>query len=203
MRPTTAHDDNIFDLNSLLHPGTAFEHPRDVASDFHLSLAEKRGHSRVMGLGCIRDRFVPVAPSARGAEVPRLHRRHFGSVARARRWSAASAWRQAGAAAVGRTARCGLTGERQCHTAKAGESRAHVGRADPDPSATGFPREGLSPSDRQRHGLDQRAIAARRHDLCERCPGSVPRRQRIPRHAVRPVRERDRGRGNQDRRETD
>ena len=42
MRPTTAHDDNIFDLNSLLHPGTAFEHPRDEVSDARFSLAEKR-----------------------------------------------------------------------------------------------------------------------------------------------------------------
>ena len=42
MRPTTAHDDNIFDLNSLLHPGTAFEHPLDVVSDPRFSLAEKR-----------------------------------------------------------------------------------------------------------------------------------------------------------------
>jgi len=41
MRPTTAHD-NIFDLNSLLHPGTTFEHPRDVVSHPGLSLAEKR-----------------------------------------------------------------------------------------------------------------------------------------------------------------
>jgi hypothetical protein len=41
MRPTTAHD-NIFDLNSLLHPGTAFGHPRDVVSHPSLSLAEKR-----------------------------------------------------------------------------------------------------------------------------------------------------------------
>jgi hypothetical protein len=42
MRPTTAHDDNIFDLNYLLHPGTTFEHPRDVVSHPSLSLAEKR-----------------------------------------------------------------------------------------------------------------------------------------------------------------
>jgi hypothetical protein len=42
MRPTTAHDDNIFDLNCLLHPGTTFEHPRDVVSHPSLSLAEKR-----------------------------------------------------------------------------------------------------------------------------------------------------------------
>ena len=42
MRPTTAIDDKIFDLNSLLHPGTAFEHPRDVVAHPNLTLAEKR-----------------------------------------------------------------------------------------------------------------------------------------------------------------
>ena len=42
MRPTTAHNDNIFDLITLLHPGTTFEHPRDVVSHPDLSLSEKR-----------------------------------------------------------------------------------------------------------------------------------------------------------------
>ena len=42
MRPTTAFPDNAFDLNALLHPGTTFEHPRDVVSHPNLSLAEKR-----------------------------------------------------------------------------------------------------------------------------------------------------------------
>lgn len=42
MRPTTARDDNIIDLNAILHPGTAFEHPRDVVSHPTLSLSEKR-----------------------------------------------------------------------------------------------------------------------------------------------------------------
>ncbi len=42
MRPTTAVHDNVIDINALLHPGTAFEHPRDVLSDPALSLAEKR-----------------------------------------------------------------------------------------------------------------------------------------------------------------
>jgi len=42
MRPTTAHDDNVFNFDSLLHPGTAFEHPRDVVSHPSLSLSEKR-----------------------------------------------------------------------------------------------------------------------------------------------------------------
>jgi len=42
MRPTTAPVDNVIDLNAILHPGTVFEHPRDVVSDPGLSLSEKR-----------------------------------------------------------------------------------------------------------------------------------------------------------------
>jgi hypothetical protein len=42
MRPTTAFHDNVIDLNALLHPGTAFEHPLDVVSHPTLSLSEKR-----------------------------------------------------------------------------------------------------------------------------------------------------------------
>jgi hypothetical protein len=41
MRTTPAHD-NVFDFNALLHPGTIFEHPRDVVADPTLSLSEKR-----------------------------------------------------------------------------------------------------------------------------------------------------------------
>lgn len=42
MRPTTALDEKVIDLNALLHPGRAFEHPRDVVSHPNLSPAEKR-----------------------------------------------------------------------------------------------------------------------------------------------------------------
>ena len=42
MRQTTAVHDNVIDINALLHPGTAFAHPRDVIADPTLSLAEKR-----------------------------------------------------------------------------------------------------------------------------------------------------------------
>ena len=42
MRPTTAVDDNVFDFDYLLHPGTRFDHPRDVVSHTGLSLGEKR-----------------------------------------------------------------------------------------------------------------------------------------------------------------
>ena len=41
MRPTTA-DDNVFDFNALLHPGTVFDHPRDVVRHPNLLLSEKR-----------------------------------------------------------------------------------------------------------------------------------------------------------------
>ena len=46
MRPTTALDDNVIDLNAVLHPGTVFEHPRDVVSHPTLSLSEKRAIHR-------------------------------------------------------------------------------------------------------------------------------------------------------------
>ncbi len=42
MRPTTAFDDNVFDINALLHPGTVFNHPRDVLSQPLLTTSEKR-----------------------------------------------------------------------------------------------------------------------------------------------------------------
>jgi hypothetical protein len=42
MRPTTAHDPNVVNLDAILHPGTRFEHPRDVLNHPSLSIAEKR-----------------------------------------------------------------------------------------------------------------------------------------------------------------
>jgi hypothetical protein len=42
MRPTTAHDDNVFDFDAILHPGTVFNHPLDVVKHTGLTLAEKR-----------------------------------------------------------------------------------------------------------------------------------------------------------------
>ena len=41
MRTTPAHD-NVFDLNAILHPGTVFNHPRDVVADPTLAHSEKR-----------------------------------------------------------------------------------------------------------------------------------------------------------------
>ena len=42
MRPTTAFDDNVFDITALLHPGTLFDHPREVVSHPSLTMSEKR-----------------------------------------------------------------------------------------------------------------------------------------------------------------
>jgi hypothetical protein len=42
MRPTTATDNNVFDFQALLHPGTVFDHPKDVVRHPSLTLAEKR-----------------------------------------------------------------------------------------------------------------------------------------------------------------
>jgi hypothetical protein len=37
-------DENVYDLNAILHPGSVFGHPRDVLADAKLSRAEKRGN---------------------------------------------------------------------------------------------------------------------------------------------------------------
>ena len=40
--PGRAIDDNVYDLNASLHPGSVSDHPRDVLADEELTLAEKR-----------------------------------------------------------------------------------------------------------------------------------------------------------------
>ncbi len=35
-------DDNVYDLNVILYPGSVFDHPQDVLADTTLSRAEKR-----------------------------------------------------------------------------------------------------------------------------------------------------------------
>lgn len=42
MRPTTAPDSNVIDINCLLRPGRAFDHPKDVVGHQDLSISEKR-----------------------------------------------------------------------------------------------------------------------------------------------------------------
>jgi len=41
-KPMIDQADNVFDLNAVLHPGTVFDHPRDVVADATLSIGEKR-----------------------------------------------------------------------------------------------------------------------------------------------------------------
>jgi len=40
--PDRGFDENVYDLNAILHPGSVFDHPRDVLADTTLSRAEKR-----------------------------------------------------------------------------------------------------------------------------------------------------------------
>jgi hypothetical protein len=37
-----AIDDNVYGLNAVLHPGSVYDHPREVLADEELTLAEKR-----------------------------------------------------------------------------------------------------------------------------------------------------------------
>jgi len=36
------HADNIIDLNAILHPGSVYDHPRDVVANQTISIGEKR-----------------------------------------------------------------------------------------------------------------------------------------------------------------
>jgi hypothetical protein len=36
------HTDNIIDLNAILHPGSVYDHPRDVVADPTISIGKKR-----------------------------------------------------------------------------------------------------------------------------------------------------------------
>ena len=36
------HADNVIDLNAILHPGSVYDHPRDVVTDTAISTHEKR-----------------------------------------------------------------------------------------------------------------------------------------------------------------
>ena len=40
--PDRSFDENVYDLNAILHPASVFDHPRDVLADSTLSRGEKR-----------------------------------------------------------------------------------------------------------------------------------------------------------------
>jgi hypothetical protein len=70
MRPTTAFDDNVFDLNALLHPGTIFEHPRDVLTHPILSISEKRAILASWASDASAIASCPALRASEGLKVP-------------------------------------------------------------------------------------------------------------------------------------
>ena len=63
-------DDNVYDLNAILHPGSVFDHPKDVLADPALSRAEKRA---ILASWASDAAAVNSCPSLR--EVPGTRRR--------------------------------------------------------------------------------------------------------------------------------
>ena len=50
MKETTKAKNDVFDLDTLLHPARAFAHPMDVVRDPDLTLNEKRAMSGFLGV---------------------------------------------------------------------------------------------------------------------------------------------------------
>ena len=108
MRPTTALDDNVFDFDYLLHPGTKFEHPRDVVSHRGSHARRETSHPGLVGLRRLRDRVLPRAAGARRIEGAGDYRRDLRSALHVGWRPLAPTRRQTYAAAVERTPRGGL-----------------------------------------------------------------------------------------------
>jgi len=70
MRPTTAFDDNVFDINALLHPGTVFDHPKDVLGDPSLSVSEKRAILASWALDASAIASCPALRAPQGLKAP-------------------------------------------------------------------------------------------------------------------------------------
>jgi hypothetical protein len=64
------HADNIVDLNAILHPGSVYDHPRDVLADQTISIGEKRA---ILASWASDAAAVVSNPAQR--EVPGSHRR--------------------------------------------------------------------------------------------------------------------------------
>jgi len=108
MRPTTALDDNVFDFDYLLHPGTRFEHPRDVLSHPGLSLGEKRA---ILASWASDASAIASCPSLRapgGLKVPVTIDEILEALCALDGGPRHPPRRKADAAPVGRAARCGL-----------------------------------------------------------------------------------------------
>src|SRR5450631_3091426 len=70
MRPTTAFDDNVFDFSALLHPGTVFDHPRDVLANTSLSVSEKRAILASWASDASAIAFCPALRAPAGPKAP-------------------------------------------------------------------------------------------------------------------------------------
>jgi hypothetical protein len=70
MRPTTAFDDNVFDFSALLHPGTVFDHPKDVLADPSLSVSEKRAILASWASDASAIASCPALRAAEGLKAP-------------------------------------------------------------------------------------------------------------------------------------
>ena len=94
-------DENIYDLNAILHPGTVFDHPRDVLADTMLSRAEKRA---ILASWASDAAAVTSCPSLRYSrdEERRVDRRYPGSAFQPGSLAANATRRQAGKAEVDR-----------------------------------------------------------------------------------------------------
>src|SRR5689334_2619746 len=101
MRPTTALHDNVVDLNAIIHPGTLFEHPRDVVSHPTLNLSEKRAILASWASDASTIASCPALRAPHGLKAP-VTIDEIGGALRAGRRPPGSAWRQADAAAAGR-----------------------------------------------------------------------------------------------------
>ena len=64
------HAHNVIDLNRILHPGTAYAHPRDVVADPAISIGEKRA---ILASWASDAAAVPSNPALR--ELPGSYRR--------------------------------------------------------------------------------------------------------------------------------
>ena len=106
MRPTTATNDNVFDFQALLHPGTVFEHPKDVVAHPDLALAEKRA---ILASWASDASAIASCPALRArSKGAGQHRRHLGSPVRPGRRASPSAGREGLQTAVHRARHRGL-----------------------------------------------------------------------------------------------
>ena len=105
-------DENVYDLNAILHPGTVFDHPRDVLADATLSRAEKRA---ILASWASDAAAVTSCPSLRA--IPgtkcRIDRRNPGSPFQSGPLAANATRRQTGKAEVDRPGCAGSLIEHQ------------------------------------------------------------------------------------------